>query len=313
MRINRSWSGGLAAAAVLCLLTGTPASAQPNPTPNHVAVTGGVIVYSAGWSRTNVVVVTDLPGLQVKFTDTGGIKADPGCVQGATSKEAICTAAGGSIYNVEIGLGNLNDTATLVGAFTSAHIVIDAGVGNDTVDLGTSASQPSITVRGGSGADTLTTAAGSTGQHYLDGGDGADVICGGVNTAAFYGDRLTYVRVTPNDIADDGSTGEGDNVCATIGVIVGGHGNDVLFAGPAGTVLRGTDGHDALYGGPGPDKLYGDFGQDVLSGGAGDDILQASLQVESYAETVNGGTGTDACRGDSGDTFTACESIQLNV
>jgi hypothetical protein len=139
------------------------------------------------------------------------------------------------------------------------------------------------------------------------------------------------VRVTPDGIADDGEAGEGDDVGADVGVVVGGDagdmlqaamgpvaggpGDDVIFdADGAGArplaVLEGGDGNDRIHGGSGHDDLRGDAGDDVLDGGPGDDVLQdgqgtdrvtggdgddrLEYQADTAHDVLSGGPGTDA-------------------
>ena len=74
--------------------------------------------------------------------------------------------------------------------------------------------------------------------------------------------------------------------------VMGGAGNDNLYAGPGGTsLIEGFDGNDSLSGNTGADMLEGGAGNDSLYGNAGDDIL-------------NGGAGTDTFDGGAGyDTY----------
>jgi hypothetical protein len=63
--------------------------------------------------------------------------------------------------------------------------------------------------------------------------------------------------------------------------LLGGHGNDVLHAGPWGDVLWGDykpsgqpgSQHDRLIGGAGPDFIYPSHGRNVVRGGAGNDVI----------------------------------------
>jgi hemolysin type calcium-binding protein len=65
--------------------------------------------------------------------------------------------------------------------------------------------------------------------------------------------------------------------------LLGGHGSDVIHAGPAGDVLWGdykpsgqpTTQLDYLYGGPGDDFIYASHGKNVISTGGGQDIVHA--------------------------------------
>ena len=107
--------------------------------------------------------------------------------------------------------------------------------------------------------------------------DGADKIVAGRFTEVSYARRTNPVRVGVDlDGADDGETGEGDEL---VGVrsVVGGAGNDTLFAAtrPAGIILDGGSGNDTLTGSTQADRLTGGLGRDVLIGRGGNDTLIA--------------------------------------
>lgn len=64
--------------------------------------------------------------------------------------------------------------------------------------------------------------------------------------------------------------------------LLGGHGNDRIFAGPKGDVLWASfkpDGpkrqRDRLIGGPGRDFIYGGPGRNIIKGGRGDDFIKS--------------------------------------
>jgi hypothetical protein len=63
--------------------------------------------------------------------------------------------------------------------------------------------------------------------------------------------------------------------------LLGGHGNDVIHAGPWGDVIWGdykpsgqpTSQHDRLIGGAGPDFIYPSHGRNIVKAGAGNDVI----------------------------------------
>jgi Ca2+-binding RTX toxin-like protein len=86
--------------------------------------------------------------------------------------------------------------------------------------------------------------------------------------------------------------------------MVGGAGNDVLFAGSKNDILAGGDGDDQLYGNAGNDLLYGDAGDDFLGGGTDNDRLFGGMGDDS----LDGGDGDDRLDGGAGfDSLTAGE------
>jgi Ca2+-binding RTX toxin-like protein len=98
---------------------------------------------------------------------------------------------------------------------------------------------------------------------------------------------------------------------------VGTSGNDVLDGTPSADIIcglsgndtiQGLEGDDILYGDGGKDKLLGDPGSDQLKGGSANDSLNSRDGV-SGNDLNNGGTGTDRCTKDMGDTNNSCDKI----
>jgi Ca2+-binding RTX toxin-like protein len=134
-------------------------------------------------------------------------------------------------------------------------------------------------LRGLGGGDDLH---GGTGDDDLDGGTGPDDLYGwGGRDHADYSARTTSVIADIDDVADDGATGEGDNVHGDVEDITGGTRSDTLTGSAAGNALVGGDGNDSLWG------LAGDDHLDTFDGISGNDSLR-------------GGTGYDTCDFDDG-------------
>ncbi|MCG5062081.1 MAG: hypothetical protein KA714_29990 [Limnoraphis sp. WC205] len=81
-------------------------------------------------------------------------------------------------------------------------------------------------------------------------------------------------------------------------LVLGGNGNDTIFAGKENDNLDGQAGNDLVFGnfgedtligGEGDDSLFGGRENDILSGGGGNDTLYGDLG----ADTLTGGSGTD--------------------
>jgi hypothetical protein len=99
--------------------------------------------------------------------------------------------------------------------------------------------------------------------------------------------------------------------------LLGGHGNDTIYAGPWGDVLWGdykpsgqpVSQHDVLYGGPGPDFIYAGHGYNQIEAGAGNDWIKAHFGHG----TIDCGTGDDVLyisrRAQSGYVVRGCERI----
>ena len=117
-----------------------------------------------------------------------------------------------------------------------------------------------------------------------------------------------------------------DHIYAESGIdeIYGDDGDDYIDAGGDTDLAFGGAGNDEMYGGEGPDELHGNTGDDLLSGGSGSDVLVG----EEGDDILFGGQGGGAAQGDSdeliggdlGGTDTAFDladysdsSIALNV
>jgi Ca2+-binding RTX toxin-like protein len=113
--------------------------------------------------------------------------------------------------------------------------------------------------------------------------------------------------------------GGNDLICGSVHseyLILGGPGNDRIFAGGGSDTGSGGDGADELhagpgklidfvYGGAGPGMIFGGAGEDVLVGGSGDDRMWGGQGVdELFGGEGNdrewGGPGSDRVLGDPG-------------
>jgi Ca2+-binding RTX toxin-like protein len=96
--------------------------------------------------------------------------------------------------------------------------------------------------------------------------------------------------------ANDGVSGEGDDVQFDVEIVNGGSGNDVLNAhaiASTDVVLMGNGGNDQLTGGGGNDDLCGGAGNDTFYDNAGNDYLV-------------GGAGNDTADYSTGTSVVAC-------
>lgn len=166
---------------------------------------------------------------------------------------------------------------------------VDGGPGDDTISFAGEA-------RGGPGDDVLRNGGGLLGEegddrlsnsHRMDGGPGADSFSKGRVT---YAARTDALSLSLDGQANDGATGEGDNLGAGIDLVHGGRGDDTLTGGPDLGHLYGGAGNDTLRGGPHGDFLHGEEGDDLIDGGAGNDTLSLG---EPGADTYLGGAGYD--------------------
>jgi Ca2+-binding RTX toxin-like protein len=160
---------------------------------------------------------------------------------------------------------------TATGAAFTAALTLYGGAGNDTLRGGNG----DDTLNGGDGNDTFTTGAIADGNDVMIGGAGTDT--------ADYSTRTAAVTLSLNATADDGATGETDNIGSDVEVLKGGMGDDTLTGG---------SGNDTIFGGPGNDTIAGGGGNDILNGDAGNDTFDEGM-ASNGADVMNGGAGTD--------------------
>jgi Ca2+-binding RTX toxin-like protein len=189
------------------------------------------------------------------------------------------------IENLQGGLGN----DTLTG--DARANVIDGWSGNDSI-LGLNGNDSLL---GGAGSDTLN---GGNGNDCLIGGSGPDLLIGGkgIDTAD-YSDRTEDLKLSLDNLANDGGRGEGDNIHSDIEILFGGSGNDLIIGNSAANTIIGGPGNDTLYGGAGNDCIIGGLGFDCIFGQAGDDTIVAN---DGLADNIDGGLGTDSVLFDPG-------------
>jgi Ca2+-binding RTX toxin-like protein len=142
----------------------------------------------------------------------------------------------------------------------------------------------------GPGDDQIDTRGGFVQVVY--GEAGADLLLGDAKGFVFYGDHTTPVTISLDGLANDGSTGEHDNVIG-FGLVGGGAGADTLIGGPADDRFLGYHGADRMYGADGDDQLSAGDG-DVADGGPGDDAMgEDSSTAHGGFKTMLGGAGND--------------------
>lgn len=150
------------------------------------------------------------------------------------------------------------------------RISMVGGLGNDRLAINSDVDRP-VTLNGGKGDDTLV------------GGLRADSLIGGLgNDTVDYSLRTTKLTVILDDAANDGASGENDNVSAE--TIIGGSANDVITGSDAAESFLGNGGKDMLTGLGGNDTLSGGNKNDLLIGGAGADSLVGGAGTLDFAD-----------------------------
>ena len=199
---------------------------------------------------------------------------------------------------IHLRMGDLNDT--FVGGDVSTKMDVRGDDGRDYIRT----ARGKDSLDGGAGNDVLRSGhavdllLGGADDDILDGGQGADSHdCGeGSGDKAQYQGRTSKVTVTLDDVANDGESGEGDNVMKTCENVEGWNGPDVLTGSTGSNRLYGRDGNDTLSGSGGDDWLWGGNGNDALKGDTGSDRLHG----EAGSDTITGGAGADTVWGDDG-------------
>ena len=221
--------------------------------------------FVAGPGETNNLVVTDT-GPTFTYVDSGAAITASGTCLPAGLQPAGTPIACAAVNSINITLADLGDQTTFVGP-VDANLAQDGGTGNDTLR--------------GSQATTFNSMVGGPGADILAGGPGGDY--------AFYVDHPDAVAISLDNVANDGSAGEGDNVSSSVENLFTGPGNDTVTGSAANNIISTGVGNDVVSGGAGDDDIDTVEGNDSVSGDAGDD----SLNGGAGSDTVSGGDGDD--------------------
>jgi Ca2+-binding RTX toxin-like protein len=205
-------------------------------------------------------------------------------------------------------MGPGDDYAALNG---SGSDVVDGQDGNDVLGLGAGTDE----AIGGPGDDRLSAGAYVFIGSGTPGADGAgDVFRGGpgIDVMSFYNGTMAPIQLSPDDVANDGPAGEGDNVMSDV--------EDLdqyippSFISPAGNyqsyasdVYRGTAEINSIAGGAGGDDIDPGANNDVVSAGPGADTVRAR---DGYADRIICGADADVAIVDQFDQLSdSCESV----
>jgi hypothetical protein len=170
---------------------------------------------------------------------------------------------------------------SVTGAAVELSIIGNALDNRITVNSAVSVGVVSLFGEGGN--DTLA----SSGSTDFHGGPGRDL--------ADFSSHRAPVRVSLDNVANDGATGEQSNVLADIEDLIGGSGNDFIQGNPFNNNLSGGAGNDTIWAGAGNDTITGGAGRDLMFGQAGDDTFFAR---DSRTDTIDGGAGRDRAQVD---------------
>jgi Ca2+-binding RTX toxin-like protein len=227
-------------------------------------------------------------------------------------------ASGNRVLRVTVSLGDQNDRLRVTDSATPSQPPFPVEAFGEAGDDSLTGGAGNDDLQGGVGVDRLGGGGGndqldfpdsmSQGADFLDGGPGddkmnggpagaplePDVLSGGEGTdTADFSRRTEGVTIKLDGEANDGESGEHDNVQPGVECVIGGSSNDTLIGSSAGECLDGRDGEDTIEGRAGDDMLWGgvnDPGGDNLDGGSGSDEMR-------------GGPGDDALAGGAGDDY----------
>jgi hypothetical protein len=281
---------GALASAALVSATSSPAFAGGSATT--VAVSSGTLVASSASGGDNRLVVTQpvvIGGTRYYYvTETGSVGST--VVPGAGCSSVSATQVRCASSSVTVGYS------------------ISTGDGNDRVDLSSQLVGLKGTIVTGDGTDIIVP---GRAADSISGGAGIDLVTYEHRTSA------QPVTVTIDGFANDGGSGEGDNVRTDVEYVSGGAGNDSLTGSTGNNNLWGMAGNDTLVGnlgndwltsGDGNDTVWGSGGDDSLWGGSGDDDIrghggQDVLRGEGGNDALDGGSGNDNYDGGTGNDF----------
>ncbi len=259
----------------------------------------------------------------------------------------------GSVEQVSMSGNDGADTLSAAGGLGTGstwllRVSLTGGLGNDTITGGAGpdnlyGSEDNDTITGGDGNDYLNggtgadTIHGGAGSDTIDGGLGPDTITGDEGNDSFYAesttdrndvvsggdgrDSMSYygrscnLTITLDGSANDGCSGENDNLNPDIEDVSGGKGNDTITGDAADNTLNGYGGSDTVNGLGGNDYIVGGYpyidasGADTLDGGDGND----NVYGYNGADHLNGGAGDDQLSGGQGNDIVDAGAGNDNV
>ena len=159
-------------------------------------------------------------------------------------------------------------------------------------------------IGGGEGNDFIREDQGPNGADSINGGSGIDRV--------LYSGRPIGVNVSLDGIANDGQSGEGDDVRPNVENVTGSpNGGDVIVGNSLANDFHGFGGNDNLIGAGGNDTLSGGSGNNRLAGDAGNDVINAR---NGELDNIECGDNNDTANRDTAENrVVGCESGTVGV
>lgn len=254
---------------------------------SSVSVADGVMTITAQPGEANDVSFTgsgsDNRGPLVRVSDSGSNDVIPGatgrrivagdsCDQDSTGRHARCPTK--DLTSVVVNLGDQGDDYD--GSGMPVNTQLDLGSGADTGKTDPGSATTADTLSGGPDGDTLDIGR-SRGPTDVSGGGGQDTVT--YRSRAFQATATTGVTIKLDDAANDGGTGEGDNVRTDLEHVIGSIRNDQLSGSSGPDILEGELGADSFTGNGGADSfLLRDGVRDNLPCTDGNDKIDKDLK-----------------------------------
>jgi Ca2+-binding RTX toxin-like protein len=230
--------------------------------------------------------------------------------EGNDTFKARSAVDGDDTVNGGAGTDTADYSARSVGVTAVLDGTTDSGEGSEKDHLGADVED----LIGGRGHDVLT---GNVVSNHIRGGDGDDVISGGVNGGACGSDVDALDGEAGNDTFDQGTVADcGDTInggagidrmdyqrrSANLVISIDGLANDgnplgggekdnvkvdveIVIGGSGNDQITGSAKNDELHGGPGNDLINGGAGNDVLCGDRGNDTLNGEAGNDTFQES----------------------------
>ena len=195
--------------------------------------------------------------------------------------------------------GTGNDVIKAVGNLgTTVFQTIDAGEGDDRVEINSVRFTGFEALKGGAGIDTIkltsavlhqfTATSELNGFEQLD-GSALNSVLGTAEEDHIDLGSLIVVNGTNGVRVDAGAGADSLGGTSAKDYLYGGDGNDYIYGDAGNDEVQGNENHDYIEGGDGDDWLQGNNGDDSLWGDAGDDTLEGG----SGENKLIGGDGND--------------------